>query len=130
VLDVTRREIVDRLDLPDVYIGKYYYNPEGTKLYLTTAASGGPEQQANLKTEVLLIFDMTSLPRLKLLKELKVGASGALAFHGDNGHTRQVFSSHSEGGTLVIVDGETDTVVEAIAVAEGRPHSRIWMLNH
>ena len=130
VLDVTSRKVVDKLDLPDIYISKYYYNPEGTKLYLTAAGSGSPAQQANLKADVLLIFDMTALPRLNLLKELKVGASGALAFHGVNGHTQQVLSSHSEGGTLVVVDGERDTVMESIAVAEGRPHSRIWMLNH
>jgi hypothetical protein len=129
VLDVLSNGILDELDLPDIYLSKYYFNPEGTKLYLTTASSGSPEQQANLKADVLLILDMTALPRLKLLNEVRVGMSGALAFHGVNGRTQQVFSSHSEAGSLVILDAERDAVTESIAVAEGRPHSRIWMLH-
>ncbi len=129
VLDVTTKAVVGKLDLPDVYFSKYYFNPEGTKLYLTTASSGSPEQQKNLKTDVLLIFDMTALPKLKLLKEVKAGSSGALAFYGENGRTRWVFSSHSDAGALVVLDADQDKVVESIAVAGGQPHSRIWMLN-
>lgn len=129
VLDVTTRAIVDKLDMPDIYISKYYYNPEGTKLYLTTASSGSPEQQKNLKADVLLVLDMTALPKLKLLKEVKVGSSGAIAFQGENSCTQRVFSSNSEAGSLVVLDAERDAVVESIVVAEGQPHSRIWMLN-
>jgi len=129
VLDVTTQAVVDKLDLPDIYISKYYYNPEGTKLYLTTASSGSPEQQKSLKTDVLLVLDMTALPKLKLLKEVKVGSSGALAFYGENGLSRRVFSSDSQAGSLVVLDADQDTVVETIAVAEGQPHSRIWMLS-
>jgi len=129
VLDVTTKAVVDKLDLPDVYFSKYYFNPEGTKLYLTTASSGSPEQQKNLKTDVLLIFDVTALPKLKLLKEVKAGSSGALAFYSENGRTRWVFSSHSDAGALVVLDADQDKVVESIAVTEGQPHSRIWMLS-
>ena len=129
VLDVATQTVVDKLDLPDIYISKYYYNPEGTKLYLTTASSGSPEQQQNLKTDVLLVLDMTALPALKLLKEVKVGSSGALAFYGENGRSRRVFSSDSQTGSLVVLDADQDEVVETIAVAEGQPHSRIWMLS-
>lgn len=128
VFDVAGKTVVAKLDLPDIYISKYYYNPEGSKLYLTTAGSGSPQQQHNLKADVLLIFDMTALPRLELIKELKVGASGALAFHEVNGRTQRVFSSNSAAGSLVILDGERDTVLESVAVGAGQPHSRIWML--
>lgn len=128
VLDVTTKSVADRLDLPDVYISKYYFNPEGTKLYLTTASSGSPEQQKHLKTDVVLVLDMSALPKLRLIKEVKVGSSGALAFAAEGGRTRQVFSSDSDKGTLVILDGETDEVVETLDVTEGRSHSRIWNL--
>lgn len=128
VFDVSARSVVATLELPDIYLGKYYYNPEGSKLYLTTASSGSLQQQHNLKTDVLLIFDMTSLPRLELIKEVKVGTTGALAFYAVNDRTQRVFSSNSTAGTLIILDGESDTVLESITVGDSQPHSRIWML--
>ena len=129
VLDVTTKTVVAKLDLPDIYFSKYYFNPEGTKLYLTTASSGSLEQQKHLKTDVIVILDMTALPELKLLNEVRVGSSGALAFYGENGCTRRVFSSHSESGSLVVLDADQDQVMETIAVTAGQPHSRIWMLS-
>src|SRR3569833_3096891 len=128
VWDVVDKRVVDELALPDVYLSKYYYNVEGSKLYFTTGSSGSPEQQKNLKTDVLLVLDMTALPRLKLLQEMKVGASGSLAFHDENGRTRWVFSSDSEGA-LVIIDGERDTVAERIALTAGPSHSRVWSVS-
>lgn len=128
VFDVAAKKVVASLDLPDIYFSKYYYNPEGGKLYLTTAASGSPQQQGNLKTDVVLVFDMNVLPRLELIKELRVGTSGALAFHTVNGRTQRVFSSHSAAGEVVILDGESDTLLESVSVGTGQPHSRIWML--
>ena len=129
VLDVNTKSVVAKLDLPDIYFSKYYFNPEGTKLYLTTASSGSPAQQQHLKTDVLLVLDMTAMPDLKLLKEVRVGSSGSLAFYSENGRTRRVFSSHSEAGALVVLDADQDTVMETIAVTAGQPHSRIWMLD-
>jgi hypothetical protein len=129
VFDVSTNSVVAQLDLPDIYISKYYYNPEGSKLYLTTASSGSPQQQQNLKTDVVLIFAMSALPRLELIKELKIGTAGALAFQEVNGRTQRVFASNSAAGALVILDGDSDTVVESVTVGAGQPHSRIWMLN-
>ena len=129
VFDVAAKSVVARLDLPDIYISKYYYNPEGSKLYLTTASSGSPQQQANLKRDVLLVFNMTALPRIELIEEVQVGAVGALAFHAVNGRSQRVFCSNSAAGSLVILDGESDKVLESVAVGAGQPHSRIWMLN-
>ena len=126
--DVVDKRVADELALPDVYLSKYYYNVEGSKLYFTTGSSGSPEQQKHIKTDVLLVLDMTALPRLKLLLEIKVGASGSLAFHDENGRTRWVFSSDSEGA-LVIIDGERDTVAERIALTAGPSHSRVWSVS-
>lgn len=128
VWDVVEKRVVDQLDLRDVYLSKYYFNPEGTKLYFTTGSSGSPEQQKNLKTDVLLVLDMTDLPRLKLLGEVKVGAAGSLAFHSEHGRTRWVFCSDSEGA-LVIIHGERDTVAERIALPAGPSHSRVWSVS-
>ena len=128
VFDVAGKKVVASLDLPDIYISKYYYNSEGSKLYLTTASSGSPQQQRNLKTDIMLIFDMSVLPRLELIKEHRLGPSGALAFHAVNGRTQRVFSSHSAAGTVVILDGQSDTPLDSVSVGTGQPHSRIWML--
>lgn len=129
VLDLISNDICDQLQLPDIYISKYYFNDEGNKLYLTTSSSGSPEQQANLKSDALLVLDMTSLPKLRLAKELRLGASsGSLAFLKDNGSGSLVFSSNSENGSVAVIDGAKDDVVETIPVTTGMGHSRVWML--
>jgi uncharacterized FlaG/YvyC family protein len=128
-LDVTTNEVVDSLDLPDIYISKYFFNPEGSKLYLTTASSGSPEQQANLKTDVMLSFDLAALPKLSLQQETKLGSSvGTLDFQVQDGQTQLILSSNSQEGVVTLICGETDQVIEKIPVAEPQPHSRLWLL--
>ncbi|MGE0289840.1 MAG: YncE family protein [Bradyrhizobium sp.] len=129
VLDVTDNRIVDTLELPDIYISKYYFNPEGSKLYLTTSSSGSPEQQANIKADALLVLDLTALPKLKLTRELRLGtSSGSLAFLQAGGSTALVFSSHGEGGAVAVIDGARDEQIETLAVPGGMSHSRVWIL--
>ena len=131
VMDAVTRRPVDQLDLPDIYVSKYYFNCEGTKMYLTTSASGSPEQQANLKKDTLLVFDLATLPRLTLAKEIKLGsASGALAFLAEGGTTRLIASSNSEEGVLAVIDPETDEIIEKVAVTSGNSHSRTWEVGH
>ncbi len=128
VFDTTTQAIVDHLDLPDIYFSKYYFNGEGTKLYMTTSSSGSPEQQANIKADVLLVFDLAALPKLRLIQEIKTGPAGSIAFLEKNGITERVFSSNAEAGSLVVIDGKTDTLLETIAITEGASHARLWML--
>lgn len=129
VLDLAHNNICDQVELPDIYIGKYYFNDEGTKLYLTTSTSGSPEQQANIKSDALLVYDMNALPKLKSVKELRMGTpSGSLAFHKTNGTGELVFSSNSEDGSVAIIDGVNDKVIESIPVTTSMSHSRVWML--
>ncbi len=129
VLDVATNEILGKADLNDIYISKYYFNTDGSKLYLTTGKSGSSEQQVNLKTDALLIFDLTALPEIKLLKEHRLGCpSGSLAFLDDGGRTSLVFSSNSEAGTVTVIDGASDEIVETFKVTAGLSHSRTWVL--
>ncbi len=128
VMDAATHQVLDTVDLPDLYISKYYFNRAGSKLYLTTSSSGSPEQAANLKSDALLIFDLATLPKITLAAELALGtSSGSLAFHGKGEATQLVFSSNAEVGALVIIDGEDNTVLETIKVTEGAPHSRVWL---
>jgi len=127
VMDAVTRSVVDQLDLQDVYVSKYYFNCEGNKLYLTSSSSGSPEQQANLKKDVLLVFDLATLPKLTLAEEVVLGSpSGALAIVGDNGSTRIIASSNSEEGALAVIDPETDAIIEKIPVTSANSHSRTW----
>lgn len=129
VFDVLSNETLGKTELQDIYISKYYFNADGTKLYLTTGKSGTPEQQENLKTDALLIFDLTALPVIKLLREHRLGcSSGSLAFLDEDGRTNLVFSSNSEDGSVTVIDGESDEIVETCKVTEGASHSRIWLL--
>jgi len=129
VIDVTDTQIKNSIDLKDIYISKYFFNPEGTRLYLTTSSSGSDEQKAHLKTDALLVFDMTALPTLKLISETRLGASvGTLDFVTKNSETQLMFSSNASEGTIAVmnIDGE---LLEKIAVAKTASHSRLWTLN-
>lgn len=126
--DVTTHAIVDSLEIPDVYISKYFINPELSKLYLSVSSSGSAEQMANLKTDVLLVFDLTQLPRIKLIAEIKVGDVGSVAFVPAKEGNSLVMCSDNQSGALVVVDGNSDSVLERIAVPGAASHSRMWAL--
>jgi len=129
VLDTATNEIVDKADLVDIYISKYYFNLEATRLYLTTGSSGSDEQKANIKSDALLVFDLTALPKLKLINEVRLGCpSGSLDFLLVEGADSLAFSSNSSQGELVVLNGNTGEVMERIAVNDGVSHSRAWVL--
>ena len=128
VLDVTSNEIVDAIDIPDVYISKYFFNPEGSRLYLTTSSSGSDEQKANLKTDALLAYDMTALPKIKLINEVRLGASsGTLDFVQEKNETQLMFASNAEDGSIAVMDIDGN-LLEKITVGESMAHSRLWVI--
>lgn len=130
VYDVINKEITDSVDLQDIYISKYFFNPEGSRLYLSTSSSGSEEQQANLKTDALLSFDLSQLPKLVLINEQRLGAPcGTLDFLQTNGKTSLIFSSNAANGEVTILDGETEKVVENLKVGDAVPHSRLWLID-
>ncbi len=129
VLDVTTLEVVSRLELPDIYISKYFFNPEGSKLYLTTATAGSDEQLKNIKADALLIFDLTQLPELKLEQELRLGApTGTLDFVQQSDKTVLAFASNAQEGVVTLICGSDNRVLEKLPVVEPSPHSRLWVL--
>ncbi|MDH4275442.1 MAG: hypothetical protein OEW08_10420, partial [Gammaproteobacteria bacterium] len=128
VLDVTTLQVVDTLDIPDIYISKYYFNSDASKLYLTTSVSGNPEQQHNLKTDVVAVLDMRALPKLKLCAELRLGAVGGLAFYPEQGTPRYVFASHAQAGELIVLDAAHDRELQRISVNKPVEYSRIWLV--
>lgn len=130
VLDVTTHQVQDQIDLLDVYISKYFFNAEGSKLYLTTSSSGNDEQKANMKSDAVLVFDLTVLPKLSQVAELRLGSAvGTLDFLAPESETELVFASNSNDGAVTLIDGRDNTVVESLSVIEPQPHSRLWLLN-
>ncbi len=129
VLDVQNNQTTDSMDLTDVYISKYFFNPEGSRLYLTTSSSGSDEQKNNLKIDALLVFDMTALPKLKLINETRLGSSvGTLDFVTKEGNTQLMFASNAAEGAITIMDIDGD-ILEKITVAKSASHSRLWILS-
>ncbi len=130
VFDVKTHTILDSLTLKDVYISKYYFNPEGTRLFLTTSSSGNDKQKENLKTDALLVFDLDKLPALSLLGELRLGSpSGSLTFVKNTAGTSTVFSSNSADGKLIVIDSDKPEIIETLDVCTPISHSRTWAIN-
>ncbi len=129
VMDAVSLEVKASITLPDIYISKYFLNPEGTRLYLTTSSSGNETQAANLKTDALLVFDLTALPELKPVAEHRLGAAtGTMEFVGDGKQTKEILLSTAARGSLIRLDGQSDEVLDEISLFDPQPHSRIWLI--
>lgn len=121
VLDVVSGELVTVVELPDVYPSTCRFNAEGTRLYVTTAATGKGEQREALIMDRVLVYDATALPRLEPVDELVVGEADCsrrpLAFLTEGSATRLIFVPNPSAGTLSIVDGATHRVLETVKVS-------------
>lgn len=127
VLNASTHEVEDSSTIPDVYIGKYFFNPENTRLYLTTSSSGNEEQMKNLKTDALVIFDLTKLPKISLIGEVRLGCSvGTLDFQLKDGKSVLMFCSNAADGLITVCNPDNGDVLEKISVGEGNSHSRLW----
>jgi hypothetical protein len=120
VIDIDQGKVVTTLDLPDVYPSVYRFSPDGTRLYVTTAATGKGVQHDNINMNSLLVYDATALPELRLLREVTVGVADCgrrpLAFDPQG---QFVFIPNPTDATVSILNGADDTVVETIRVGDG-----------
>ncbi len=110
VFDVVSQKIVTTLDLPDIYPSTYRFNPDGSKLYVTTAATGKGKQRSNLEKSKLLIFDTSNLPEIKLIRQVVVGEADCsrrpIAFLNSDSHAKYVFIPNPTDATLTILDSD------------------------
>jgi len=117
VIDIDQGEVVSTLDIPDVYPSVYRFSPDGTRLYVTTAATGKGVQHDNLNLDSLLVYDATVLPELKLLKEVNVGVANCgrrpIAF--DNAG-QYVFVPNPTDASVTILDSRDDRVIDTISI--------------
>lgn len=121
VIDVVAGEVVTTLDLNDVYPSTYRFNADGSRLYVTTAATGKGTQHDNLVMDRVLVYDAHALPRLELLREIEVGKADCgrrpIAFLTEKGTTHRVFVPNPTDGTLTICDGSDDRVLETVELS-------------
>ncbi|NOY63666.1 MAG: hypothetical protein GXP10_11065 [Gammaproteobacteria bacterium] len=122
VVDMVSGAIEKVIDIPDLYPSTYRFNADGSKLYVTSAATGKDVQRSNLKKASLFIYDASALPELALIKEVEVGTSDCgrrpIAFLEEQGQEPSVFVPNPTDGTLSIIDGSSDTVVHTIKIAD------------
>ncbi|MDH5694772.1 MAG: YncE family protein, partial [Gammaproteobacteria bacterium] len=122
VIDVKARKEVNTIEPQDYYPSCYRFSPDGKKLYVTSAATGKGAQKDNLKINTVQVYDATKLPELPLIKEVEVGVADVsrrpIAFTVDSNNYR-VFVPNPTDGTVSILDGTNDTLLNTIKV--GKP---------
>lgn len=124
IMDAVDNTLTATIDLPDVYPSVYRFSRDGAKLYVTTAATGKGTQKDNLKMDTLLVFDTSALPAIKLITEVPVGRADCgrrpIAFIDQGEFGNWVFVPNTSDGTLSILDGVADTVVDTVEI--GKPN--------
>ena len=122
-MDAEAGEITTSLDIQDFYPSVYRFNPEGNKLYVTAAATGKDVQLNNLRTDIVQIYDTSNLPALTLTKELKLepclSGRRPIAFLEQENTAPIVFIPNPTQGSLTIIDGETDKIIDTVNIGEG-----------
>ena len=123
VIDLAQRKVVASLDIPDVYPSVYRFSPDGSRLYVTTAATGKGTQRDNLDLTSLLVYDAGALPELKLLKTVSLGKADCgrrpIAFYAPAGKPVYTFVPNPTDGTMSILNGDSDDVVDTVRISDG-----------
>ena len=121
ILDVEAGEVCVTLDLKDVYPSTYRFSPDGTRLYVTTAATGKGAQRDYLKKDVVYVYDTSALPKISLIKEVRVGEADCsrrpIAFLRNDAVAHRIFVPNPSEGTLSILDGAHDSVLETVRIS-------------
>ena len=121
VIDAVKGEVISEDDIADFYPSTYRFNPDGSKLYVTSAATGKGEQKQNLKINTLYIYDATELPVLKLINIVTVGHADCsrrpIAFTSSR-QENLVFIPNPTDATVSILDGKNDRIIDTIKIAE------------
>lgn len=121
VIDLQKEEVVKVEDIEDFYPSVYRFNPDGSKLFVTSASTGKGIQKENLKYNTLYVYDASKLPELVLLKTLEVGNCDCgrrpLAFPADP-NVKLMFNPNPTDGTVDIIDTEQLEIIKTVKIAE------------
>lgn len=120
VVDAAGREVLSVLEIPDFYPSVYRFSADGSRLYVTSAATGKGQQRDNLQIDTVRVYDATELPALGFLREIKVGRADCgrrpIAFYAPGGVATYTFVPNPSDGTLTIIDGVSDEVLDTVAI--------------
>ena len=122
IIDTRSKKICEVIDLPDIYPSTYRFNADGSKLYVTSATTGKGKQKDNIKVDSILLFDTSKLPVIRLIKEVSVGIADCgrrpIAFTGSMGKPGQIIVPNPTDGTVTILDGKDESVIETVSVGK------------
>ncbi|RMD78209.1 MAG: hypothetical protein D6809_06295 [Gammaproteobacteria bacterium] len=120
VMEAETGRLLAEQTLPDLYPSTYRFSPDGSRLYLTSAATGKGAQRERLRKDLLLVYDATRLPELVLLQELKVGGADCgrrpVAFPVGDG---RVLLPEPDEGTLAVLDGASGRTLHRLVLGPG-----------
>lgn len=123
VLDAKQKEITTVVDIADFYPSVYRFNPKGDRLYVTAAFTGKGVQADNLRTDIVQIYDTSALPKLTLIKEVKLEPTTSgrrpIAFLQQDDVAAYVFIPNPTQGSLAILDGSSDEVLSTVKFGQG-----------
>lgn len=106
VVDLAAESVVTTREIPDFYPSTFRFDPDGKKLYVTSAATGKGTQHANLSLDTVRIYDALRLPALEQIALLRVGRADCgrrpLAFFPSTDAAQFAFFPNPTDGTLSI----------------------------
>lgn len=121
VIDVEKQQVVNDYFIPDFYPSVYRFTPDGSKLFVTSAATGKGTQKENLKFNTLYVYDAAHLPELALIKIIEVGAADCsrrpIAFPA-NPEIKLAFIPNPSDGTVSVIDTSELTVTKTLKIAD------------
>lgn len=122
VIDTAQGKVVSESMLKDFYPSTFRFSPDGKKLYVTSAATGKGKQKEHLDIRSVRVFDATALPALVELPMIAVGVADCgrrpMAFAGSSATDAIVFFPNPTDGTLTLVSGANDQVLETVQIGE------------
>jgi DNA-binding beta-propeller fold protein YncE len=122
VVDLAAESVVTTREIPDFYPSTFRFDPDGKKLYVTSAATGKGTQHANISLDTIRVYDALRLPALEQLTTLRVGRADCgrrpLAFFPSIGAARFAFFPNPTDGTLSIVDARSNEPYPILQLGE------------
>jgi len=123
VVDAVSGTVESTLDVPDLYPSTYRFTPDGSRLYVTSAATGKGVQRDNLKKDVIQIYDTSALPALRLIREITVGRADCsrrpIAFVEQDGLVQTVLIPNPTDGSLSLLDSAGEAVTDTLEISNG-----------
>lgn len=124
VIDALSGHIEHTVEIRDIYPSTYRFSSDGTKLYLTSAATGKDRQRTNLNKNVLQIYDTASLPEIKLLQEIETGPADCgrrpiALYEPDDADASRIFVPNPTAASVSVIHGQSDQLLATVPTGGG-----------